>query len=67
MWFRNCGIDQGLRVLNLKLLVRVVRAGREPNMPAELASYRPTEISLLTADETEKWGKIVKFSGTRPD
>jgi len=54
-------------VLNLKLLVRVVTAGREPNMPAELASYRPTEISLLIADETEKWGKIVKFSGTRPD
>jgi hypothetical protein len=27
----------------------------------------PTDFRKLIAEETEKWGKVVKFSGARPD
>ena len=27
----------------------------------------PADFGKLIADETEKWGKVVKFSGTKPD
>jgi tripartite-type tricarboxylate transporter receptor subunit TctC len=38
---------------------------------AELGSVpmpmTPPEFGKLIADETEKWAKVVKFSGTKPD
>ena len=30
-------------------------------------SLSPAEFGKLIADETEKWSKVVKFSGARPD
>ena len=27
----------------------------------------PAEFSKLIADETEKWGKVIKFSGAKAD
>ena len=27
----------------------------------------PAEFGKLIADETEKWGKVVKFAGAKPD
>jgi hypothetical protein len=36
----------------------------------EMARYfpaRPADLGKLIADETEKWGKVVKFAGANPD
>jgi len=27
----------------------------------------PSELGKLIADETDKWGKVVKFTGLKPD
>jgi hypothetical protein len=27
----------------------------------------PADLGKLIADETEKWGKVVKFAGAKPD
>ena len=46
----------------------------EPKMKARLAELgatvmplSPADFRKLVADETEKWAKVVKFSGARPD
>ena len=46
----------------------------DPKMKARLTdlgniglSLSPAEFGKLIADETEKWSKVVKFSGARPD
>jgi tripartite-type tricarboxylate transporter receptor subunit TctC len=46
----------------------------DPNMKARLADLGTTVLALspagfgkLIADETEKWAKVVKFSGAKPD
>ncbi len=59
-------IDQLNREINAALA--------DPKMKARLAdlgniglSLSPAEFGKLIADETEKWSKVVKFSGARPD
>jgi len=46
----------------------------EPKMKPRLAEFggtvlpgSPADFGKLIADETEKWAKVVKFSGARPD
>jgi tripartite-type tricarboxylate transporter receptor subunit TctC len=46
----------------------------EPNIKAQLASLglvlhggSPADFGKLIADETDKWSKVVKFSGAKPD
>ena len=46
----------------------------DPKMKARLADLgatvfasSPAELGKFIADETEKWGKVVKFSGAKPD
>jgi tripartite-type tricarboxylate transporter receptor subunit TctC len=36
-------------------------------MGATLIMSSPTDFGKYVADETEKWGKVVKFSGAKPD
>jgi tripartite-type tricarboxylate transporter receptor subunit TctC len=40
---------------------------RITDMGATLLAGSPSEFGKLIADETEKWGKVVKFSGARAD
>jgi len=44
-----------------KLEARLVQLGGVP-MP-----MTPAQFGKLIADETEKWAKVVKFSGAKPD
>jgi tripartite-type tricarboxylate transporter receptor subunit TctC len=55
----NEEINAALADPNVK--ARLVDLGAEP-MPTT-----PAEFGKLIADETEKWGKVVKFAGMKPD
>jgi tripartite-type tricarboxylate transporter receptor subunit TctC len=57
-----------------KLNIEVNAGLADPRMKARIAELGGTTLSLspagfgkLVADETEKWGKVVKFSGAKPD
>jgi tripartite-type tricarboxylate transporter receptor subunit TctC len=46
----------------------------DPNMKARLADLggtvlagSPADFGKLIVEETEKWGKVVKFSGAKPE
>ena len=41
--------------------------GRFAELGASLLPGSPADFGKLLADETEKWGKVVKFSGAKPD
>jgi tripartite-type tricarboxylate transporter receptor subunit TctC len=56
-----------------KLNKEINAALADPNMKARLADLggtvlagSPADFGRLIADETEKWGKVVKFAGTKP-
>ena len=40
---------------------------RFTELGASLLPGSPAEFGKLLADETEKWGKVVKFAGAKPD
>ena len=40
---------------------------RLAGLGAEPMSMTPAEFEKFVADETEKWAKVVKFSGAKPD
>ena len=40
---------------------------RLADLGASLVAGSPADFGKLVADETEKWGKVVKFSGAKPD
>ena len=56
-------------------LNKEINAGlADPKIKARLADLggtvlpgSPADFGKLIADETEKWGKVVKFSGAKPD
>ena len=56
-------------------LNREINAGlADPRMKARIVDLAvavlvgsPDDFGKLIAEETEKWGKVVKFSGARPD
>jgi tripartite-type tricarboxylate transporter receptor subunit TctC len=57
-----------------KLNKEIVAALADPKIKARLADQgstvlagSPADFGKLIAEETEKWGKVVKFSGMRPD
>jgi hypothetical protein len=35
--------------------------------PAPVTVSSPTELALLLASETEKWGPIIKVAGIKPE
>ena len=56
-----------------KLNKEVNAALHDPKMNARLADLRgepltgsPAELAKMIADETEKWGKVIKFAGIKP-
>ena len=57
-----------------KLNKEINAALADPNMKARLADLggtalagSPADFGKLIAEETEKWGKVVKFSGAKPE
>jgi len=40
---------------------------RVADMGGTVRAGSPADFGKLIADETEKWGKVVKFSGAKPD
>jgi tripartite-type tricarboxylate transporter receptor subunit TctC len=56
-------------------LNKEINAGlADPKMKARLADFggtplvgSPADFGKLMADETEKWGKVVKFTGIKPE
>ena len=40
---------------------------RVADMGGTVLAGSPPDFGKLIADETEKWGKVVKFSGAKPD
>ena len=59
----------------IEKLNREINAGlADPKLKAQLADLggiilggSPADFGKLVADETEKWGKVVKFSGAKPE
>ena len=40
---------------------------RLADLGATMLAGSPAEFGRLIADETEKWGKVIKFAGIKPD
>ena len=40
---------------------------RVADMGGTVLAGSPADFGKFIADETEKWGKVVKFSGAKPD
>ncbi len=40
---------------------------RIAGLGADVLPGSPSEFGRLIADETEKWGKVVKFAGIKPE
>ena len=55
----NRKVNAGL--VDAKLRARIIELGGIP-LPVS-----PAEFGKVILDETEKWGKVVKFSGAKPD
>jgi len=51
----------GIALVDPKIKTRLYDLGGSPLVDS------PDNFGKLLADETEKWGKVVKFSGARPD
>ena len=56
-------INKGMNVV----LADPKSQARFAELGASLLPGSPADFSRLVADETEKWGKVVRFSGAKPD
>jgi tripartite-type tricarboxylate transporter receptor subunit TctC len=69
------GAPKGTPIEIVNKLNSAIEAGlADPKIAARLAEFggtalagSPVDFRKLVADETEKWGKVVKFSGAKPD
>ena len=59
-------IDKVNKAMNAILADPKAQA-RFAELGASLLPGSPADFGKLLADETEKWGKVVKFSGAKPD
>jgi tripartite-type tricarboxylate transporter receptor subunit TctC len=59
-------VDKLNREINAGLADPRLKA-RFAELAAEVLPGSPADFAKLIADETEKWGKVVKFSGAKPD
>jgi len=74
VWF-GVGTPKGTPSDIVNKLNREINAGlADPKIKARLADLggtvmggSPTDFGKFIADETEKWAKVVKFSGAKPD
>jgi tripartite-type tricarboxylate transporter receptor subunit TctC len=68
-------VRKGTPIEIVDLLNRVVNAGlADPNLKARFTALSavvipgsPADFGKLLAEETEHWGKVVKFAGTKPE
>ena len=73
-WF-GVGAPRNTPVEIIDKLNREINAGlADPKIKARLADLgvavllgSPADFGKLVADETEKWGKVVKFAALKPD
>ena len=73
-WY-GVGVPKGTPAEIVDRLNKEINAGlADPKMKARLADLgamalagSPADFGKLIADETEKWGKVVKASGAKPD
>jgi tripartite-type tricarboxylate transporter receptor subunit TctC len=73
--FHGVGTPKNTPMEIIEKLNREINAAlADPNMKAKLANLGatplpgpPSDFGKLIAEETEKWGKVVKFSGAKPD
>ena len=73
-WY-GIGAPEGTPAEIIDKLNQEINAGlADPKIKARLADMGgmaltgpPAEFGKLIADETEKWGKVVKFSGAKPE
>ena len=59
-------IDRLNKEINAGLADPKINA-RVADMGGTALAGSPADFGKLIADETEKWGKVVKFSGAKPD
>jgi hypothetical protein len=68
---RFSAMHSAATVLHRRRLARAAAAARRCAHFTDLGSTplvaSPADFGKLIADETEKWGKVVKFSGAKPD
>jgi tripartite-type tricarboxylate transporter receptor subunit TctC len=73
-WF-GVGAPKNTPSQTIDKLNETINAGlADPKIKARLAHLggtplvgSPADFGKLIADETEKWGKVVKFAGAKPD
>ena len=73
-WF-GVGAPKNTPAVIIERLNREINAGlADPKLKARLADLdatvlagSPTDFGRLIADETEKWGKVIKFAGIKPE
>jgi len=73
-WY-GLGVPKGTPAEIIEKLSKEVNAiladpkakARLTDLGASLLPGSPADFGKLLVDETEKWGKVVKFSGARPD